>query len=78
SDGSVDLLKSLETVQGKYSELAIKSPDGMAVVRFLVDPITEKIFSTKAEESDFLREEQEKGVDLFEAINKLLKKSEAR
>lgn len=78
SDGKVDLLKSLETIQGKYSELAIKSPEGIAVVRFLVDPITEKIFSTKAEESEFLRKEQAKGVDLFSAINELLKRSAAR
>lgn len=78
SDGKVELLKSLETIQGKYSELAIKSPDGLAIVRFLVDPITEKIFSTKADESEFLRKEQENGVNLFEAINKLLKQSEGR
>ncbi|MBF0315143.1 MAG: type IV secretion system protein TraC [Oligoflexia bacterium] len=78
SDGKVEILKSLETIQGKYSELAIKSPDGMAIVRFLVDPVTEKIFSTKAEESEFLRKEQERGVNLFDAINELLKRSEKR
>ena len=47
-------------------------------MRFLVDPVTEKIFSTKAEESEFLRKEQEKGVNLFDAINELLKRGDGR
>jgi conjugal transfer ATP-binding protein TraC len=73
SDGKVDVLRSLETIQGKYSELAISSPDGLGVVRFCVDQVTEKIYSTKAEEVDFIREAQKKGVHLFAAIDELIK-----
>lgn len=78
SDGKVDLLKTLETIQGKYSELAISSPDGISVVRFCVDPITEKIYSTKGDEVDFIRNAQSQGASLFEAVNELLKNSESR
>lgn len=78
NDGRVDILRSLKTVQGKYSELAISSPDGLAVCRFIVDPVTEKIYSTKAEEVTFLRKRTAEGVGLFEAIQELIKKGSAR
>jgi conjugal transfer ATP-binding protein TraC len=68
----VDILKSLETVQGKYSEIAINSPDGLSVVRFCVDPIAEKIYSTQAAEVDFIRNAQKNNVSLLEAINQLI------
>ena len=38
SDGKVDVLRGVETIQGEYSEIAISSPDGLAVVRLLLDP----------------------------------------
>lgn len=78
SDGKVDVLRTLETIQGKYSELAISSPDGLGIVRFCVDPITEKIYSTKAEEVDFIREAQKRGLNIFEAVRDLLQRSEKR
>lgn len=78
SDGTVDVLRSLDTQQGKYSELAINSPDGLSVVRFQVDQATEKIYSTKAEEVDFLNAQRAKGVPFFEAINTLVAKSGKR
>ena len=78
SDGKVDVLRGLETKQGFYSEIAISSPDGLSVVRFIVDPVTEKLYSTKAEEVEFLQEQQNKGVDLMEAINELISKGKKR
>lgn len=78
SDGKVDVLKSLTTIQGKYAELAINGPDGLAVARFIVDPVTEKLYSTKAEEVDFLRGQQKEGLSLMDAVNLLLKNSSKR
>ena len=69
---------ALETIQGKYSEIAISSPDGLAVCRFIVDPITEKIYSTKADEVEFLRTAEKRGVPLFEAIEQLIARSNGR
>jgi conjugal transfer ATP-binding protein TraC len=74
SDGKIDILKSLETIQGKYSELCVSSPDGISVLRFSVDPITEKIYSTKAQEVDFIHECQKNGKTLLEAVELLIKK----
>ena len=78
TDGKIDVLKALETVQGKYSEIAIISPDGLSVVRFIVDPATEKIYSTKAEEVAYLRKAQKEGKNIWEAVNDLLSQSEGR
>lgn len=78
SSGKVDLLRSLDTQQGKYSEAAISSPDGLAVVRFIVDPITEKIYSTKAEEVEFIRKAEARGVNIFDAVTELISRSANR
>lgn len=78
SDGKVDVLKSLETVQGKYSELAISSPDGLSVLRFVVDPITEKLYSTKADEVDYIRDAEARGIDIFDAVQDLIKATKSR
>lgn len=78
SDGKIDVLKTIDTIQGKYSELAISSPDGLAVLRFLVDPITEKIYSTKAEEVDFIRQAESRGIGLLDAVNMLIEQSSSR
>lgn len=72
--GEVDILSSLETIHGLYSELAITSPDGIAVARFCVDPIAEKIYSTSPDESQFLHDEQANGKSLLEAVYLLLEK----
>ncbi|KIV35334.1 hypothetical protein SZ02_10745, partial [Vibrio parahaemolyticus] len=45
SSGKVYVIRSLETIQGKYSELAVDSPNGLSALRFTVDPITEKLYS---------------------------------
>lgn len=78
ASGQLDIIRSLETVQGKYSELLIDSPSGMAPVRFVVDQVAEKIYSTQAAEIDFLREAEARGVPLLDAIQELIKKSGAR
>lgn len=70
-NGSIDLLRSLETLQGKYSELVIASPKGFVPVRFVVDPITEKLFSTKADEVEFIQNALASGVPLIDAVQQL-------
>jgi len=77
SDGKIDVLRSLETVQKKYSELAISSPDGLAVGRFIVDKWTEKLYSTDPNEVAYIRELQGQGVPLVEAIERLVNEAEA-
>lgn len=74
ADGKIDVLRSLETKQGQYSEAAISSPDGLAVFRLLVDRVTEKIYSTSPKEVEFLKQQQARGIPLMEAISLLLNK----
>ena len=63
---------------GLHSELAIDSPSGLSVMRFTVDPMTEKLYSTKASEVQYLREAQNEGRDVFEAIYDLIRQSGGR
>lgn len=78
TSGKVDVIRSLETIQGKYSELAIDSPNGLAALRFTVDPVTEKLYSTKAEEVDYIREAEARGIHIFDAVQELIRRSGSR
>ncbi len=66
------LLRSLTTVAGRYSEIAIRSPEGWSVGRLVVDPWTEKLMSTRAEDVSALLEAQRQGFDMTQAIDFVL------
>jgi conjugal transfer ATP-binding protein TraC len=72
SDGKIDILRGLKTEAGKYSELAIGSPDGLSVHRFYVDPIAAKLYSTTPADVDFILDQQEKGYTVLEAVTMLV------
>lgn len=71
SGGQAALLKSLKTEKGMYSEIAFISPAGIAVGRLIVDKVTEKLYSTKAEEVQFLKNKQKEGVPIMAALEQL-------
>ncbi len=66
------LLLSLDTQAGKYSEVAIRGPNGTAVGRLIVDPFTEKLYSTKAQEVQAIRDMQTAGLSLADALERLV------
>lgn len=70
--GRLELYASLDTVKGKYSEMAFVSPDGVAVGRLIVDPFSEKLYSTDAGEVQFIRERTESGMSVVDAIRELV------
>lgn len=72
------LLTSVDTQQGKYSEIAVMGPGGTTVGRLVVDPFTEKLYSTRAEEYAAIEAMQRQGLNLVEAIERLVKKTEGR
>ncbi len=74
ADNKIEVLRSLRTEQGRYSEIAISSPDGLAAVRFVTDKVGEKIYSTTAAETDFIRDAVKRGVDLFTAAQQLIER----
>ena len=69
----IRLLSSLETRQGKYSELAVLAPGGgVALGRLLVDSFSEKLYTTRAEEYAALERLRRQGRGLVESIEQLL------
>ncbi|MBS0272298.1 MAG: type IV secretion system protein TraC [Proteobacteria bacterium] len=64
-------LRSLRTEQGKYAEVMIKGPKGFAVGRLLLDPFSQVLYSTKAEEFAAVQSLIRQGWSLKEAIQKI-------
>jgi conjugal transfer ATP-binding protein TraC len=71
-DGLRRLLTSVDTQQGRYSEIAVMSPDGTSVGRLIVDPFAEKLYSTKAEEYAAIDTMLKRGHSLVDAIEQLV------
>lgn len=72
------LLLSVDTQAGEYSEIAIRGPGGTAVGRLIVDPFAEKLYSTKAEEVQAIKDMQAQGLSLEQAISQLVARSRQR
>jgi conjugal transfer ATP-binding protein TraC len=66
-----ELLKTVHTVPGRYSELCFVSEGGPAVARLYVEPFKKLLYSTKAEDVHALKQMQAQGLSLAEAINAL-------
>jgi conjugal transfer ATP-binding protein TraC len=77
-DGLQELLLSLDKQDGMYSELAIKGPEGVSVGRLLVDPFSEKLYSTQGPEFQFVQDAQARGLSLVEAVDELVRRSSKR
>lgn len=65
------LYESVTTVAGKYSEIAVKTPDGLAVGLLIVDPAAGKLMSTKAEDVEAIKNYEAQGLSKMEAIDKV-------
>lgn len=75
-EAMLKVLSSLETVQGKYSEVAVLAPQGgLALGRLIVDPFSEKLYSTKAEEYAALASARARGMSLVEAIEQMVQEA---
>jgi conjugal transfer ATP-binding protein TraC len=71
------LLKSLQTVPGKYSEICFVNQQGFGVERLYVEPFKKLLYSTKAEDINAIKQLQQDGMSLMEAINTLTAQREA-
>jgi len=72
-ESEMKLLRSVHTIHGKYSEVATYSPEGMAIGRLIVDPFTEKLYSTKGTEFDAIQKMVKQGMTLAQAVEQLSK-----
>jgi len=72
SDGGYQLLKSVRTVPGVYSEIFFMSPYGSGIGRLVVDEFHKLLYSTKAEDVHDIDRYRKRGMSVEEAIKQVL------
>jgi conjugal transfer ATP-binding protein TraC len=72
ADGGVELLKTVHTQPGAFSEVMLLSDGGGGIGRFIVDDFRKLLYSTQAVEVDAIRVRREAGMSVEEAINDML------
>lgn len=70
-DFTEKVLRSVTTITPKYSEIAVRTPDGMTVGLLLIDPAVVKLMSTRAEDVENLKRLEREGKTKMEAIDEL-------
>lgn len=66
------MLKSVNTRHGQYAEVMIYGTSGFTIGRLVLDPFSQMLYSTKAEDYRSVLELRDKGLSLKEAINHLI------
>ncbi len=72
TEGLYDLLRSVHTDVGNYSEIFAYTPDGITIGRLVVDRFTQLLYSTRAEEFMKIKQYRESGMTLKDAINRIV------
>lgn len=68
TEGQKQMMRSLETVAGRYSDIMVKGPMGWGVGRLILDPYSLLQYSTKAEDFEAIRHYRSQGLSIDEAI----------
>ena len=76
SPAMLSLLRTVKMNPGKYGESLIVSDAGYAVGRLLLDPFSQLLYSTKAQEFRAVEELVNQGMPVDEAIEQLLQTRE--
>jgi conjugal transfer ATP-binding protein TraC len=63
-----ELLHSLKTKSGSYGEVMIRGNHGFSVGRLILDPFSNMLYSTKAEEFSHIQTRIQGGATLYEAL----------
>ena len=69
--GMEELLKSVHTKQGQYSEVMIAGPMGYALGRLILDPFSNILYSTRAEDYAAVQRLEEQGFSLNDAVQRV-------
>lgn len=72
SDGGFQVLKTVHTVLGAYSEIFVKSNAGMGVGRLVVGDFQKLLYSTDPDDRRDIKFFSDKGFDISTAIQKVL------
>ncbi|WP_019003440.1 type IV secretion system protein TraC [Succinimonas amylolytica] len=74
--GGYDLLKSVHTEPGAYSEIFVISGGGAAIGRLVVDPFRQLLYSTRAQDVTAINAYRKAGMSLTAAVNAVLRDRE--
>jgi conjugal transfer ATP-binding protein TraC len=75
SEGLYELLKSVHTDSGNYSEIFVYTPMGVTVGRLVLDRFTQLLYTTKPDEFAMVKEVMDReGLSIREAILKVIEK----
>ena len=74
SPGACELLKTVHTVSGAFSEIFIKSEQGVGVGRLIVPEFQKLLYSTTPEDVQEISFFEKKGLSITQAIRAVLKK----
>ncbi len=75
--GAGELIKTLHTVKGEYSEIFVYTRAGAGIGRLMVDRFTQLLYSTDPQDKLALRRRIEQGLDLEAAIDDLIRAEHA-
>lgn len=71
-DWGYEMLKSVHTVQGQYSEIMCVTPYGVGIGRLILNDQQKLLFSTKAEDVAAIRDLRKQGLTLRDAVQRLI------
>ncbi|MFQ5779171.1 MAG: type IV secretion system protein TraC [Nitrospiria bacterium] len=71
-DALFELLSSIHTVPGRYSEVYVQTPVGAGIGRLVVDRFTQLVYTTRADESSRIDAFRREGLSLVEAIERCI------
>jgi conjugal transfer ATP-binding protein TraC len=72
SEAGIDLLKTVHTVPGAYSEIFLVTERGAGIGRLVVEPFQRLLYSTRPEDVAAIRRLRAEGLGVAEAIHRLL------
>ncbi len=72
SDYEFEILKTIKTVHGVYSEIFLYSSIGREVLRLYVDRFTQLVYTTDPDEVNKINSYREKGYNIIDAINNVI------
>lgn len=78
SESGYELLKTVHTLPGAYSEIFFLTEMGSGIGRLIVDPFKRLLFSTKPEDVQALRQLRRQGLSLGDAIQQLQSSRKAK
>lgn len=77
-DYEFGLLKSVQTLRGKYSEACFITDNGIGVGRLYLSPYKNVLYSTKAEDVAAIRALQRGGMSVDEAVREMVRRKECQ